>query len=71
MFDRLVGGLYGWVVGFLMIYMFGVYSEDFGYWVWMDLGVFLLIGVVLFFGGVIRLVLVVIVIMVFIYDSFV
>lgn len=69
LFDRLVGGLYGRAVGLLMTYMFGVHSEDFGYWAWMDPGVFSLIGAASFFGGVTRLALAVTVIMVFIYDS--
>lgn len=64
-FDRLVGGLYGRAVGLLMTYMFGVHSEDFGYWAWMDPGVFSLIGAASFFGGVTRLALAVTVIMVF------
>lgn len=59
----LVGGLYGRAVGLLMTYMFGVHSEDFGYWAWMDPGVFSLIGAASFFGGVTRLALAVTVIM--------
>ncbi|XP_022340708.1 chloride channel protein C-like isoform X1 [Crassostrea virginica] len=59
----LVGGLYGRVVGLLMTRMFGVHSEDFGYWAWMDPGVFSLIGAASFFGGVTRLALAVTVIM--------
>ena len=59
-----MGGLYGRVVGLLMTRMFGVHSEDFGYWAWMDPGVFSLIGAASFFGGVTRLALAVTVIMV-------
>lgn len=53
-----------------MTYMFGVHSEDFGYWAWMDPGVFSLIGAASFFGGVTRLALAVTVIMVFIIALF-
>lgn len=60
-----MGGLYGRAVGLLMTYMFGVHSEDFGYWAWMDPGVFSLIGAASFFGGVTRLALAVTVIMVY------
>jgi len=63
-FIRLVGGLYGRIIGRLMTTMFGVHSEDYGYWAWMDPGVFSLIGAALFFGGVTRLNLAVTVIMV-------
>jgi chloride channel 7 len=47
-----------------MTTMFGVHSEDSGYWAWIDPGVFSLIGAASFFGGVTRLTLAVTVIMV-------
>ena len=46
-----------------MTTMFGVHSEDSGYWAWIDPGVFSLIGAASFFGGVTRLTLAVTVIM--------
>ena len=61
---RLVGALYGRIIGVLMTTMFGVHSEDSGYWAWIDPGVFSLIGAASFFGGVTRLTLAVTVIMV-------
>jgi len=61
---RLVGALYGRIIGVLMTSMFGVHSEDTGYWAWIDPGVFSLIGAASFFGGVTRLTLAVTVIMV-------
>ncbi|XP_071176665.1 chloride channel protein C-like isoform X2 [Mytilus edulis] len=59
----LVGALYGRLIGVLMTSMFGVHSEDTGYWAWIDPGSFALIGAASFFGGVTRLTLAVTVIM--------
>lgn len=59
----LVGGLYGRIIGLVMTKFFGIHSEDFGYWAWMDPGAFALIGAASFFGGVTRLTLAVTVIM--------
>lgn len=62
--SSLVGALYGRLIGVLMTSMFGVHSEDTGYWAWIDPGSFALIGAASFFGGVTRLTLAVTVIMV-------
>ena len=59
---RMVGAVYGRIVGRLMVTMFGVHQE--GYWEWMDPGAFALIGAASFFGGVTRLTLATTVIMV-------
>lgn len=51
----LIGGLYGRIIGRLMVMAFGVHTELGGYWSWMDPGAFALIGAASFFGGVSRL----------------
>ena len=60
---RIVGAIYGRIVGRLMVSMFGIYTHA-EYWEWMDPGAFALIGAASFFGGVTRLTLAVTVIMV-------
>ncbi|XP_074645246.1 chloride channel protein D-like isoform X2 [Tubulanus polymorphus] len=50
-----IGGLYGRIVGRVMVSAFGVHDEQNGYWAWMDPGAFALIGAASFFGGVSRL----------------
>ncbi|KAK3604540.1 hypothetical protein CHS0354_000361 [Potamilus streckersoni] len=59
----LIGSLYGRIIGITMTSMFGIHSEDYGYWAWLDPGAFALIGAASFFGGVTRLTLAVTVIM--------
>jgi len=59
---RMVGAVYGRIVGRLMVTLFGVHQA--GYWEWMDPGAFALIGAASFFGGVTRLTLATTVIMV-------
>jgi chloride channel 7 len=61
-FSRMVGAIYGRIVGRMMVTMFGVHQM--GYWEWMDPGAFALIGAASFFGGVTRLTLATTVIMV-------
>lgn len=58
----LIGGLYGRMIGKLMVDIFGVPSEDF--WEWIDPGAMALLGAVSFFGGVTRLTMSLTVIMV-------
>ena len=60
---RIVGAIYGRIVGRIMVSMFGIYAQR-SYWEWMDPGAFALIGAASFFGGVTRLTLAVTVIMV-------
>ena len=60
---RIVGAIYGRIVGRLMVSMFGIFAHA-GYWEWMDPGAFALIGAASFFGGVTRLTMAVTVIMV-------
>ncbi|XP_078602296.1 chloride channel protein B-like isoform X3 [Branchiostoma floridae x Branchiostoma japonicum] len=51
-----IGGLYGRVIGQLLVTLFGVhYADGNRYWAWMDPGAFALIGAASFFGGVSRL----------------
>ena len=59
---RMVGAVYGRIVGRVMVSMFGVHQT--GFWEWMDPGAFALIGAASFFGGVTRLTLATTVIMV-------
>ncbi|XP_078683930.1 chloride channel protein C-like isoform X1 [Branchiostoma floridae x Branchiostoma belcheri] len=51
-----IGGLYGRVIGQLLVTLFGVhYADGNKFWAWMDPGAFALIGAASFFGGVSRL----------------
>ncbi|XP_059079772.1 chloride channel protein C-like [Tigriopus californicus] len=58
----LIGGLYGRMIGKLMVDIFGVPQEEF--WEWIDPGAMALLGAVSFFGGVTRLTMSLTVIMV-------
>ncbi|XP_077348792.1 chloride channel protein C-like isoform X2 [Lithobates pipiens] len=56
------GALLGRIVGLIMVYMFGVQSEEYGKWI--DPGLFAAIGSAAYFGGVSRLTISLTVIMV-------
>jgi len=58
----LIGGLYGRMMGRLLVDQFGVQTDK--YWAWMDPGAFALLGSVSFFAGVTRLTISLTVIMV-------
>lgn len=60
---RLIGAIYGRMVGLSMVYMFGVTKGDI-LWAWIDPGAMALIGAASFFGGVSRLTMSLTVIMV-------
>jgi H+/Cl- antiporter ClcA len=62
--NRLIGSLYGRVVGLSLVSLFGVHIGSATYWKWMDPGAFALIGAASFMGGVTRLTMTVTVIMV-------
>ena len=61
---RFIGGLYGRIVGYVMVDLFGVHIGTESYWSWMDPGAFALVGAASFFGGVSRLTMSLTVIMV-------
>ena len=64
---RLIGGLYGRIVGQLMVNWFGIFvpeNPDQIVWSWIDPGAMALIGAASFFGGVSRLTMSLTVIMV-------
>ena len=58
----LIGGLYGRMIGRLLVDQFGIQEDK--YWAWMDPGAFALLGSVSFFAGVTRLTMSLTVIMV-------
>lgn len=58
----LIGGIYGRMVGCLLVDQFGIQTSK--YWAWMDPGAFALLGSVSFFAGVTRLTMSLTVIMV-------
>jgi chloride channel 7 len=58
----LIGGIYGRMVGCLLVDQFGIQTNK--YWAWMDPGAFALLGSVSFFAGVTRLTMSLTVIMV-------
>ncbi len=63
-FVSFIGGLYGRIIGLIMVSMFGVHTGEGSYWAWMDPGAFALVGAASFFGGVSRLTMSLTVIMV-------
>ena len=52
---RFIGGLYGRIIGYIMVDLWGVHVGSDSYWAWMDPGAFALVGAASFFGGVSRL----------------
>lgn len=60
---RLIGAIYGRMIGILMVYMFGSMPNS-PLWGWIDPGAMALIGAASFFGGVSRLTMSLTVIMV-------
>ena len=59
-----IGGLYGRIVGYMLVDWFGVHTDPESYWSWMDPGAFALVGAASFFAGVSRLTMSLTVIMV-------
>ena len=63
MYFRFIGGLYGRIIGRVLVDMHGGIPND-SFWEWIDPGALALIGAASFFGGVTRLTMSLTVIMV-------